>query len=522
MKHGWQRAARLITVVVAAAAMVGLIDVGGAQAASSAPQPGGSINVLENSGDIGAWPQGLDPATNTSEAATDPYMEAIFGDLFEQGEGGKMIPDLASGYKFANGGKDLDIFLRHGVTFQDGTPFNAAAVAWNFRRDLDPKNACSCLTSFPVASITTPNTHEVVMHLKEVYAPIVEAFALAAPDFIASPTAYQKMGENAFKIKPVGAGPFEVVSDTLNSTLVLKKFPHYWQKGRPYLDNLTFTAVGSDQTAYNAIENGQGQVEQQVPTYAVVQAAMKNPKMTVTTIPGSGTGAIQLNTGIAPFNNIKAREAIYYATDPEALNKALIKGTGVISQTGDGPDSLFPDLKVPGYRTYNLAKAKALVQQLGGLSFSITSLAISDLTAEAMQSEYLQAGMKVQINSVNLTSLVSAMRNNSWQAVVPGGCGGVDPALGIAGLAWRCISNGPFSGIHDKYLDTLINAGTGTVDTEKRAEIYKKVFNYLSQKAYIPFTFAGPFHNISANTVHGPGITTPEFSPFWEGVWVQH
>ncbi|MBO0747632.1 MAG: hypothetical protein J2O47_04745, partial [Acidimicrobiaceae bacterium] len=295
MKPGWQRAARLTTAAVALVMMIGLADAGGAGAAPGKPQPGGSLTVLENSGDIGAWPQGLDPATNTSEAATDPYMEAIYGDLFEQGEKGKMIPDLASGYKFANGGKDLVISLRRGLTFQDGTPFNAAAVAWNFKRDLDPKNACSCLTSFPVKSITTPNSHTVVMHLKEVYAPIVEAFALAAPDFIASPTAFQKMGENAFKIKPVGAGPFEVVSDNLNSTLVLKKFDHYWQKGRPYLDKLTFTAVGSDQTAYNAIENGQGGLEQQVPTYAVVQSAQKNPKMAVTTIPGSGTGAIQLN-----------------------------------------------------------------------------------------------------------------------------------------------------------------------------------------------------------------------------------
>src|SRR5438105_1700104 len=59
-------------------------------------------------------------------------------------------------------------------------------------------------------------------------------------DWIASPAAVQKMGEKAFAQKPVGAGPFMVVSNTPSSVLVLKKNPGYWQKGRPYLDSLTF------------------------------------------------------------------------------------------------------------------------------------------------------------------------------------------------------------------------------------------------------------------------------------------
>jgi peptide/nickel transport system substrate-binding protein len=492
----------------------------GAKSAAT-PQAGGTLTVVENSGDIGAWPVGLDPATNTSVAATDPYMEAIYGDLFEPGQNGKMIPDLASGYKFTDGGKAVSIYLRHGVTFQDGTPFNASAVAWNFRRDFDPKNACICDSSFPVKSITTPNASTVVLHLKEVYAPIIEAFAQASPDFIASPTAYQKMGEDAFRLKPIGAGPFEVVSDTVNSSLVLKKFDHYWQKGHPYLDNLIFKSIGSDQSAYTAIETGQAQLEQQVPTYAVVESAKKNPKMTVTTIPGSGTLGIQLNTTTAPFDNLTAREAIYYATDPQALNKVLVNGAGTISESGDGPASLFPDLVVPGYRTYDLAKAKSLVQQLGGLSFSLTSLAISNLDSEALQSEWEQAGMKVTIQSVNLASLVQAMKANSWDTVVPGGCGGTDPTLGIAGMAWRCLSYGPFTGIHDKHLDQMINSATGTDNMASRARLYKQIFGYLNRQAYLPFTFSAPFYNMAANTVHGPGIDTPLFSPFWESVWVR-
>ena len=55
-------------------------------------------------------------------------MNSIFGDLFELGTGGKQIPDLATGYSFANGGKTVNVVLRQGVTFSDGIPFNASAV----------------------------------------------------------------------------------------------------------------------------------------------------------------------------------------------------------------------------------------------------------------------------------------------------------------------------------------------------------------------------------------------------------
>jgi peptide/nickel transport system substrate-binding protein len=488
---------------------------------SSSPQTGGTMTVLENSGYIGAWPLGLDPATDTSDAADDPYMEAIYGDLFEQGNNGKMIPDLATGYKFVNGGKTVDIFLRHGVTFQDGTPFNAAAVVWNITRDLDPKNACICDSSFPVASVTAVNPYTVAMNMKQVYAPIIESFAEQAPNWIASPTAYQKMGAKAFALSPVGAGPFEVVSDVVNSTLTLKKFDHYWQKGHPYLDGLVFKSIGSDQAAVEAMQAGEAQLEQLPATFAVIQAAEKNPALRVVKVPGSGPLGIQMNTAVAPFNNIKAREAIYYATDSAALNKVLSGGQGVIDESMDAVDSLFPELKVPGYRTYNLAKAKALVHQLGGLNFTILGGATNPTATEALVSGWEAAGMHVSIRTVDLTQLVQAFENKSWQLTLDGG-GSPDPAIGLAGMSWRVQSTAPFTGIHDPHLDKLINEGTATLNNAKRDKIYKQIFKYLSDHALLVFTYAPPGYNIATPKAHGPGISTNQILPFWEDAWVSH
>jgi peptide/nickel transport system substrate-binding protein len=491
-----------------------------ASAASSTPTPGGSLTVLENSGYVGAWP-GLDPATDTSDAADAVYMDAIYGGLFEQGTNNQVVPDLATGYKFANGGKTVDIFLRHGVKFSDGTAFNAAAVKFSIDRVLSPANAdaCACNTNFPIKSITTTGQYTVVLHLTAVFGPIIGAFFNEAPNWIISPTAFKKMGAKAFAVAPVGAGPFAVTSDKLSASLQLKKNPTYWQTGRPYLNNLTFNVVGSDQSALEGIQAGQAQYYQGYATFANVANVKKT--LQVTEVPPTQPDVVQLNTKVAPFNNILAREAVYYATDAPAINKALTFGLGTVTQSMTGPGGEFYEPTVPGYRTYNLAKAKAIVKQLGGLKVSLgtISLGAAQQTTEALASEWNAAGIKTTINEQNLQSLIASFKNGNWQSSLQT-TGGFDPALGF-GLTFRYSSTAAFSGIHDPALDKLINAATGSVVTSTRAAAYKAVFKYISDKAYSPFIYVSPVFNVAAKNVFGPGVSLNGPQVNWENVWMK-
>ena len=85
---------------------------------TGAPVAGGSITVLEGKGFAGDWPLGLDPATNTTGSADQDYYNAVLGDLFELGAGGKQIDDLATGYQYSNNNKTITIDLRPGVDRQ--------------------------------------------------------------------------------------------------------------------------------------------------------------------------------------------------------------------------------------------------------------------------------------------------------------------------------------------------------------------------------------------------------------------
>ena len=249
---------------------------------------GGSITVLESSGYAGAWTT-LDPAENKEGAATQDFMTAIYGQLFELGAGGKIVPDLATGYTFSPNAETVTITLRQGVKFTDGTPFNAQAVAYNWNRDLGPTAIKNGLnppwlvaeqkapkgsppgTAEPAlpGDIQVTGPYTIVVHQIAPNGAFIDQLFDSIPDWIASPTALQKEGAS-FGQNPVGAGPFVVASNTPNNELMVKKNPTYWQAGYPLLDQITFKTVGSDEAAYEAMLANEGQVYEDMSTTQLI------------------------------------------------------------------------------------------------------------------------------------------------------------------------------------------------------------------------------------------------------------
>jgi peptide/nickel transport system substrate-binding protein len=503
-------------VAVALAAAVGLLGVGAsASAETPVAQKGsssnGSLTVLEAEAFYGTWPS-LDPPANPGASADADYFDAIYDTLFYQGLNGKIIPELATGYKFLDGGKAVQITLRQGVTFSDGTPFNAEAVAFNIKRDLEPQYACLCDQEFPVSSVTTPTPYTVVLNLTRVYSPIIDAFLQDTPNWIVSPTALQKMGEKAFGQKPVGAGPFEVVTNQPNFKLVLKRNPHYWQKGKPYLSNLTFQVIGSDASAYDALISGGAQAYEIYSSYTSLKSVAQ--RVTVAAEPAKyGVFLIRLNTSVAPFNNQLAREAMYYATNPEAIDKGITANKGVITQSISAPGAFYQESKVPGYRTYDLAKAKALVRQLGGLKVNFLSLNDpgEELTAEALKAEWAQAGITVTLTSSTGINIEQDLEAGKWDAEL-GQYGGSDPALftGIPVLTAQ--------GLSDPTLQAMAAQADETLGTAAQTSAWDQIYKYISDKAYMPILFAVPFYNLAVHGVSGPGLTTPLYQVLWQDV----
>lgn len=485
------------------------------EAAAASSSSTESLTVAENANSYGQWPT-LDPAVDPSETGNVQYLDAIYGDLFEQSPTGHLIPDLATGSAFINGGKTYAIYLRHNVKFSDGTPFNASAVAYSIERDINPKNGCTCLSAFNVvSSVTTSGPYTVDLNLAHLDAQIEYSFLTYAPNYTIDPTAFRSMGASAYGLHPVGAGPFEVVSDEPDSKLVLRRNPGYWQSGHPHLESLTFTVVGNDTSAYDALVTGQAQAYQGYSSISELSSLSKSVR--VTAIPALfGPSMIALNMRIPPFNNQLAREAIYYATDPKPIDRALDSNRGIPAESPTIPGGLYYEAKVPGYRTYNLAKAKAIVKQLGGLKFTIlgSQHATQEDTMEALKTQWSQAGIDVTIGPPLATpSLDAQLASKKWQASLEG-AGGFDPAIGI-GLTFWYTSTAYFGGIDDPTLDSLITSAAEIQNPRKQDQAYRGIWKYISDKAYTPFLYATPMFDLSTKSVSAPGLTSSGYEILW-------
>src|SRR5487761_2184273 len=249
MIHSWRWRAASVAVACASGISATATSAMASTHSSGNVHRGGTLNVIV----VGAqWP-GLDVGTNTQDAADARYQDAIYGDLFQLGPKGKIIPDQATGYKFSNHNKTVTISIRKGLKFSNGDPLTAANAAWSMNRDLLPQYSNIGDVNFPLASPATvgPN-NTMVLQLKSADVAIIPAFINEAPNWVVDQNALNSMGENAYAQRPIGAGPFKVVSNVASSSLVVTKNTGYWQKGHPLLNGITWTNVGSDQSAFSA------------------------------------------------------------------------------------------------------------------------------------------------------------------------------------------------------------------------------------------------------------------------------
>lgn len=563
------RSAKRLIGAIAVVASLGLSAVacsgGGSNTATGGdgtPQSGGTMTVLLDAGFAGGWNTGLDPATSNTTGSNLPQNSAIFGGLFtleadDDGGNAHIQPNQADSYSWSSDNKTLTVKLRQGITFSDGTPFNAQAVLWNWVRGLNsgstglvqlnldtsagaPTNLSddfmkSLWSALPadvnkdnvnadLAAIRVVDDQTITLALAAPNGALVNGFPVSNLNLIASPTAYAKLGADAFKLTPVGAGPFVITNNKMSDRLELAKNPTYFKSGLPYLDTLNFQSVAGDQVAYQTLQAGQGDAIEGLSSVTLIQQAQSNPDVAVMVTPPTSPYVVQLNTRVAPFDDIKAREAIYYATDFDAINKGLFKGQGEMSQSFMASGDLFANTKVDGYRTFDLDKAKALVKELGGLKVTLgtTDIVTARSVTTALQTQWQAAGIDVSIDAKPLGDVITTFLGGKWESMLQT-AGSWDPSVGI-GVQVRFGSTSPFSGtplpqgastaadaIAKKLttpLDDLLTKAVSTTDVSARQQTYDEIAKYISDQAYGPFGMAFSPAQVVRKGVHAPGLTT--------------
>src|SRR5215472_12159798 len=186
-------------------------------------------------------PDLLDPTLGSSYVGRVVYA-GMCDKLFDIDENLRIVPQLATGYEYSDN-THLRIHLRPGVTFQDGTLFDAEAVKMKVMRDLTTKGSLRAGDINSVASVEIVDPLNVVLVLKQPNAALLAQLTDRAGIMI-SPKAVEADGAR-FGLHPVCAGPFSFEQRIAQDRIVLKRFPAYWNAANIHIDRLIYRPISN-------------------------------------------------------------------------------------------------------------------------------------------------------------------------------------------------------------------------------------------------------------------------------------
>jgi peptide/nickel transport system substrate-binding protein len=314
----------------------------------------------------------LDPAVIT-DGESARVTEQIFETLVTfDGATTNIKPALARSWDISPDGLVYTFYLRDGVTFHDGTPFDAEAVKWNFDRWHDPANPWRLPTDVfeyyedvagfkdAIHSVDVIDPLTVQITLNEPQGPFLLNLALFAFAF-ASPTAMMADLENAYR-NPVGTGPFRFVEWVPGDRIVLDKHSGYWGE-QAKLDRVIVRVIPDNAARFLAVKSGSIDMMEQANVEDVTNAR-RDRNLQVILRPPLNIAYINMNLKQRPFDNLKVRQAVAAAINRSAIVEALYGGLGSVATQFIPPSVLGwnPDVKGP---QYDPARARQLLAEAG-------------------------------------------------------------------------------------------------------------------------------------------------------------
>jgi peptide/nickel transport system substrate-binding protein len=282
----------------------------------SGPVSGGTLDIAVPATTI-RWSPSEGSWTTVEEQAS----RAVYDRLMSHDANGLPVPELLETISANSTFSVWTLKVRPGVSFHDGTPLDASAIAFNLEAQRTAASSRDLLT--PIASITAPDTATVVVTMYTPWSTFPEVLTgrvgtIAAPATVAGLTS-----------GPVGTGPFVWAGSDASGTITFTKNPTYWKKGLPHLDSVRLVPIPEAADRVTALVDGRvGMVSVDEPRQLTRLESLPSRESKVTLYEDRNAEKpkvdISLDTGRPPFDRISARRAITLATDrTEILSKAF-------------------------------------------------------------------------------------------------------------------------------------------------------------------------------------------------------
>ena len=322
----------------------------------------------------------LDPHTSNSgntHRVNDQMFERLFArDHTRPNDGSPppIIPRLATGYEVSPDSLVYTIDLRRGVRFHDGTDFDAEAVAFNIRRMWDKDfefftegSTQGGDTWNSLKSIEVLDSHTIRLTMSQPFAFFIEKLATTiglGMNWMGSPEAFRKYGNDEIKNHPTGTGAFRFVERVRGQRVVLERNPDYWDDRYPHVDRLVFRELPEPSTRVNALLAGEVDQIAVVPPDQI--EPLEEAGYVILKGPTPHNWFINFNHAQPPFDDVRVRRAVNLAIDRQGMADTLLAGSSLpaICFCARTSPTFNPPPDWAGYE-YNPEKAEALLAEAG-------------------------------------------------------------------------------------------------------------------------------------------------------------
>jgi peptide/nickel transport system substrate-binding protein len=487
MTSGWIRP-RLVPIAVMVA---GTIVIGACGSSTQSVHHTGP-NVVHIA--IGDDPKSLDPQAVEDGNALAVYDNIAETLVFRDTKTNQLAPGLALSWSSTNS-TTWEFKLRPNVKFSDGEPFNADAVVYSVKRIIDPKYTTEQSDWFGVINGATKVddlTADITTSAPDPQVPSRMSLIMMVP-----PVASKRPD---FASNPVGTGPYTLVSWVKGGQAVIKARSDYWG-GKPAIDQATFQPIKEPTVRLSSLKRGELNI---VPDLLPEQ--MSQAPVAVRSL-GFEFPTVILNTRGGPFKDPRVRQAANYAIDKQAILSKLYSGFGTVADCQMMGSAVFgynPNLKP---YSYDVAKAKSLLQAAGPTTLNITFVGengrwLKDGELEQVIVGYLQAvGFTVNLKLEDFSTYLSDIFPNTNNATTPRPdmiFVSHDNILGDADVTFSTYyeSIGGGASTSDPEVDKLIESGRTELNRDTRLADYQQVNKIGCDNAFFIFL-------LNLNNVYG-------------------
>ena len=424
----------------------------------------------------------LDPGE--TEAAITPFMVlyAIHDALVKPMPAGPTTPSLAESWTASPDGTTYDFLLRANAKFHDGSPVTAEDVKFTFERY---KGGAAALLKEKVKEVRVVDTRRVRFVLKEPWPDFMTFYGTTATGagWVVPKKYIERVGDEAYKKAPIGAGPYKFVSFNPGVELVLEAFDGYWRKA-PAVKRLILRSIPDETTRAAALKRGDADVAYYL-TGPVAEEVRRTPGLTLT---GWRTNTVFFLDFVeqwdpkSPWADRRVRLAASVAIDRKAINESEFLGFGALGGS-IAPRAMEFALPLEPH-PFDPKRAKALLAEAGypnGFDAGDLNPNAPYFSAgEAIVGNLAAVGIRTRLRTMERAAFLTAWREKKMRGVVMAGLGaGGNAATRIEALATR---GGMYAYGVVPEVEDVFQRQARELDRKKREELLHQIQRILYER----------------------------------------